>query len=142
MTTEAMRSSGTPGTLVADMHVWAPDSGSTWSRARHGPRRDRAPLCRILERERRLRRVLESEPEPLQQIDEKMAAESFSMRLADQSRLGLSRHYDALLAEHRILLANLSCNRISPYSSASGRGGQPETYTSTGTILSTPCSTL
>ena len=36
----------------------------------------------------------------------------------------------------------LSCSRISPYSSASGRGGQPETYTSTGTTLSTPCSTL
>src|SRR3954453_18228708 len=36
----------------------------------------------------------------------------------------------------------LSCSRISPYSSASGRGGQPDTYTSTGTILSTPCRTL
>src|SRR5258708_7869367 len=36
----------------------------------------------------------------------------------------------------------LSCSRIRPYSSASGRGGQPETYTSTGTTLSTPCRTL
>src|SRR5438128_1446219 len=36
----------------------------------------------------------------------------------------------------------LSCSRISPYRSASGRGGQPDTYTSTGTTLSTPWSTL
>jgi len=36
----------------------------------------------------------------------------------------------------------LSWIRISPSSSASGRGGQPGTYTSTGTTRSTPLTTL
>src|SRR6185436_13572811 len=34
-----------------------------------------------------------------------------------------------------------SCSFITPYSSASGRGGQPGTYTSTGITSSTPFST-
>ena len=34
-----------------------------------------------------------------------------------------------------------SCSRTMPSISASGRGGQPGTYMSTGMILSTPCST-
>ena len=35
-----------------------------------------------------------------------------------------------------------SCRRRSPCTKASGRGGQPGTYTSTGRNLSTPCTTL
>src|SRR5206468_12288561 len=31
------------------------------------------------------------------------------------------------------------CSRSTPYNSPSGRGGHPGTYTSTGTIVSTPC---
>src|SRR5690606_23947734 len=34
------------------------------------------------------------------------------------------------------------CSSVSPSISASGRGGQPGTYTSTGMKLSTPCTTL
>src|SRR3954462_13522339 len=36
----------------------------------------------------------------------------------------------------------LSCNRMIPSINASGRGGQPGTYTSTGTTRSTPLTTL
>src|SRR5689334_8000139 len=36
----------------------------------------------------------------------------------------------------------LSCNRMIPSISASGRGGHPGTYTSTGTTRSTPLTTL
>jgi hypothetical protein len=35
-----------------------------------------------------------------------------------------------------------SCSRTIPSTSASGRGGQPGTWMSTGVILSTPCSTV
>ena len=36
----------------------------------------------------------------------------------------------------------LPCSSSRPWNSASGRGGQPGMYTSTGTILSTPLTTL
>ena len=43
----------------------------------------------------------------------------------------------------RALLAAHGCDSSSsPSMSASGRGGQPGTYTSTGRKLSTPCTTL
>src|SRR5262249_48874866 len=44
-------------------------------------RRHRTPLGRVLEREGRLRRVLERQPEALQQIDEKDRAEELSNRV-------------------------------------------------------------
>src|SRR6266446_2914733 len=40
-----------------------------------------------------------------------------------------------------VIWSILSCSFSSAKNSPSGRGGHPTTYTSTGTILSTPCST-
>src|SRR5205085_8578252 len=108
-------------------------------------RRGRPPLGRILERERGLRRVLQRDPEALQQVDEKDRLEEFENHARSPVTSVGSVSPDMITRSLRSVVPSLrilSCSRISPYSSASGRGGQPETYTSTGTTLSTPCSTL
>src|SRR5687768_10078338 len=106
-------------------------------------RRHGTPLRRILECKRRLWRVLQRQPETFNQVDEKNHAEQFHhdrspTRLGSDSPTMMTRSLRSTVPSLRIL----SCSRINPYSNASGRGGQPDTYTSTGTILSTPCSTL
>src|SRR6186713_462854 len=96
------------------------------------PWRHRAPLGWILEREGRLRRVLEREPETLEQVDEEDGSKQFSHGLANQRRFGLAGHDDALLAEHRVLFANLILQAHQPVEKRFGPGGHPDTYTSTG----------
>src|SRR5262249_11781566 len=103
------------------------------------------PLRRVLEREGGLRCVLESEPQPFQQVDEADRLEEPDDRLHGYALSPMtivgSVSPDMMIRSLRSTVPSLrilSCRRIRPYKSASGRGGQPETYTSTGTTLSTP----
>src|SRR5581483_3077087 len=106
--------------------------------------RGRPPLRRILERKRRLRRVFQRHPQALEQVDQEEGLDELEhyarspMTTGSLWPRGITRSFRNTVPS----LGILSCNRINPYSNASGRGGHPDTYTSTGTTLSTPCSTL
>src|SRR5579864_1473859 len=108
------------------------------------PGRRGTALGGVLERKSRLRGVLQRDPQALEQVDEKERFEEFQhyarspMMIGSLWPRGITRLFRSTVPSLRIL----SWSRIRPYSSASGRGGHPETYTSTGTTLSTPCSTL
>src|SRR5262245_23642839 len=76
------------------------------------PWRGRTPLGRILEREGRLRGVLQRDPEPLEQVDEKNRFEEVDeslhlCALADKRRFGVARHDDAFFAKNRAFFADL-----------------------------------
>ena len=106
------------------MHVCAPVSGSTCYRT---------ALGRILEGECRLRRVLEGQPEPLDQVDQEDHPEELheclhgyprsSTKIGSVRPTMMTRSLRSTVLSLRIL----SWRRISPYNSASGRGGHPET---------------
>src|SRR5437762_5189601 len=106
-------------------------------------RRSRPPLGRILEREGRLRRVLQRDPQAFEQVDEEDGFEEPDDRLHNIGRpKGLHYIYtrsafivgsespDMMVRSFRSTVPSLrilSCRRINPYSNASGRGGQPDT---------------
>src|SRR5262249_7751466 len=89
------------------------------------PRRRGTPLGRILEGERRLRRVLQREPEPLEDVDEEDRLEELDdglhqarspIRIGSDCPCGMIRSFRSTVPSLRIL----SWSRINPYSSASG----------------------
>src|SRR5205814_6827186 len=93
---------------------------------------DRPPFGRILKRERRLRRVTQRHEQSLDQIDQQDRSDKArnAVHVASSTTGTGSVEPSLMTCFRRSTVFSrriLSWSRISPYKSASGRGGQPDT---------------